>query len=390
MFDALSRLHRTKVVLLSLTLTIAGASLIAVENHLSTSESWLHHVPFAEIGGIIIGAGLLSVWVDIYLRREQAALDDHRLRAILTEHAPIMRDAVLDAFAAGHDDLARVSTPETLDQIITNSLALRLGDPDFADEIFTDIHDQAIDAPERWKDTHVTIDLTHPNPDGRRNKPAPFLATIRWEYTTTPAFAQRRFACVSERDEYLELTQDPGATSVWFLGETNTLNPTSTDAFELLRFTVDGPRSTHPTRRTQIRPDIHRQHRHRVTRPQSTGRHRLHLPSRRQPPRPPALPQHRPTDTRPHHHPRLHQHRHRHNHAPQLHSQHQTHQNRTSTTPYANAHHSHRHQRLDLPPIRPRLHLDPRRRSHHSTEPSKQATGNHRSVSTPALVAEFE
>ena len=37
-----------------------------------------------------------------------------------------MRDAVLEAFAANHDDLARIATPHMLDHVITNSLALRL------------------------------------------------------------------------------------------------------------------------------------------------------------------------------------------------------------------------------------------------------------------------
>lgn len=43
-----------------------------------------------------------------------------------------------------------MATPDMLDQLISNSLALRLDDPQFAGEVYRDIRDQAVLAQERW------------------------------------------------------------------------------------------------------------------------------------------------------------------------------------------------------------------------------------------------
>ena len=122
--DVLDRLYRTKMVLSCLILVATGIILIVVGNHLSHGEgwSWLKPLPWSEFGGILIGAGVLSVWLDHFFAREQQAIDEQRLRHLLHEQAPAMRDAVLEAFAANQSDLARVATPETLDQIITKVL----------------------------------------------------------------------------------------------------------------------------------------------------------------------------------------------------------------------------------------------------------------------------
>ena len=58
-------------------------------------------------------------------------------------------------------DLARVATPELLDGIAANVMALRLGDEQFARELYGDIRDQAIHAAERWHDVEVRIRLSN-------------------------------------------------------------------------------------------------------------------------------------------------------------------------------------------------------------------------------------
>ena len=153
------------------------------------------------LGSILIGAGILGVWLDFLFRREQEALSDQRLRQILHDHAPAMRDAVLHAFAANHEDLVRVANPSMLDQIINNSLALRLNDKQFADEIWHDVKTQAIDAPERRHNAQLNINLT-PHPDKKEY----FVVTVRWEYTTIPAHNVRRFVCLSDKQEYAALS----------------------------------------------------------------------------------------------------------------------------------------------------------------------------------------
>jgi len=123
MNDILNRLYQTRMILISLIMVAAGAGLIGIGKLVAehASGGFVALVPWAELGGVLVGAALLSVWLDLAFRREQQAIDDLRLRQLLDEQAPAMRDAVLEAFAANHEDLARVATPEMLDQIITNS-----------------------------------------------------------------------------------------------------------------------------------------------------------------------------------------------------------------------------------------------------------------------------
>ena len=273
MQDSLNRLYRTKLVLTSVLLVVGGGLLITLGRRLSTTNpgSWISSIPMSEFGGILVGAGLLSVWLDHFFRSEQQAIDELRLRSLLADQAPAMRDAVLDAFAANHADLERVSNPDTLDQIITNSLGIRLKDQGFAREIYQSIHDQAITASERWYDATLSIKLS-PLPMGRgtrrststtpvlessledsadneREKENYFAVTVRWEYTTTPSESQRRFVCVNDREEYDEISSGDNSTTAWFLGESSTLDPTDRESFELLRFTVDG--KDRPIRRAE-------------------------------------------------------------------------------------------------------------------------------------------
>lgn len=257
MQDVFGRLHRTKMILSCLVLVALGITLLAVQRLLDDVTGWLRLLPLGEVGGIVVVGGLLSIPVDAYLRNVRSTVDRLNLSRLLDEHTPAFVDATIRSFAAKREDLKRVATPEFLDQLISNSLALRLGDEQFASEIYTDIRDQAIQASERWHDASLSIDLK-PLPMGRgaptgstpSSTTGPFfLVTVRWEYTTVPQHAQRRFACVSDRDEYAELAAERGATSAWFMQPGSGIEANHPDAFQLLRFTVDG--EDRPIRRSE-------------------------------------------------------------------------------------------------------------------------------------------
>lgn len=244
----LNRLHRTKTLLASVVLFVVGSGMLVADRAVSLSSrpDWVGLVPIAELGGILVGAAILSVWLDRYLRREQEEVDELRLRRIMHEQAPVMRDAVLEAFAADHADLERVANPETVDAIIRNGLAVRLKDRQFATEIYDDVRRQAVEAGERWYDAALSIRLA-PLPAGRRDatgvasgKRSYLSVTVRWEYSVLPKYAQRRFVCVSDREEYAEVASDTGATSPWFLKSETGVDATSPEAYQLLQFTVDG------------------------------------------------------------------------------------------------------------------------------------------------------
>lgn len=229
----LTRLKHLKMAFISLIFIVVGIALIAADEleHIS----FYRFIPWAELGGILVGAGLLSVWVDHLFSTEQQALNDQRLRSILKEHSPSMRDAVLDAFAANHDDLKRVATPDTLDQIITNSLGLRLDNQEFASEVYADLKSQAVEAAEYWRDLDIAIDLIpHPENDDY------FMVTVRVEYSTVPSLATRRFVCVSDKTHYATMAAAKGETSAWYLTPNEAFKANSRDAFELVQFSVDG------------------------------------------------------------------------------------------------------------------------------------------------------
>lgn len=233
------------MILASLILAIAGAALLGLGKN-AESDAWSAWVPFQELGGILIGAGVLGIWLDQYFRREEQTSRDLQLRTILRDEAPAMRDAVLEAFAANREDLVRVATPETLDRIAENALALRLGDERFAAEVYSSIRHQAVQATERWFDVSLSIDMA-PLP----STPGYFSVTVRWEYTTMPPRRQRQFICLSDRIEYAELAHARSGVSAWFFRPDPKFSARDREAFELVQFTVNG--RERPIRRSSRR-----------------------------------------------------------------------------------------------------------------------------------------
>ena len=248
-----SRLRKTRAALLAVSLTLAGVLLITLNGWLSGLDlgpwNWLHALPIAELGGILFGAGVLSTLFEYSFRKDQEAATMEQFRHIIAEQAPAMRDAVVEGFAIRPDDLKRVATPELLDNLATNAMALRLGDEQFARELYTEIRDQGIRAAERWHDVEVSVRLSTAVERSAYGAPL-FDLTVEWQYTTVPSHSVRRFACVSDRDEFNELVTDIPSTSTWFMRARPGMDASSRDCYELLSFTVDGePRSIRRTGR---------------------------------------------------------------------------------------------------------------------------------------------
>ena len=242
--DALpQRLRKTKAALLATVLTLAGILLIMLNGWLSGLNlgdwSWLHALPLGELGGTLFGAGLLGTLFEYSFRKDQEAATTRQFRQIIHDEAPAMRDAVIEGFAIRPEDLKRVANPELLDAIAANVMALRLGDEQFAREIYADIRDQAIRAVERWHDVEVRIRLSSALERSTNGTPL-FDLTVEWEYTTVPAGPVRRFASTSDRAEYRELLLDVPATSPWFMQSRFGVDAASRGCYELLELTVDG------------------------------------------------------------------------------------------------------------------------------------------------------
>jgi hypothetical protein len=249
MHDPLHRLYRTKLVLLATILLFVGLGLLIFGHWVQHASGWglITNWPVIDIGSALFTTGLLGVAWQYVDGEDGEVRDTERLKRVLAESAPAMRDAVIHGFAFEPGDLARVSTPETLDQIITNGLAIRLGDAEFAREIYEDIELQAIAPPERLYNARVSIHLSKPlaMARGAANGRARLLAvTMRWEYSLIPTYPTRRFVCTSDLREFRELTVDKAGTSVWYIPASAGAKADSEAVFELLDFTVDGETRT--------------------------------------------------------------------------------------------------------------------------------------------------
>ncbi|ERH23438.1 hypothetical protein HMPREF1549_00171, partial [Actinomyces johnsonii F0510] len=160
------RLRRLKAALLAVSFTLAGILLMMLNAWLSPLQlgdwQWLHALPLGELGGTLFGAGLLSTFFEYTFRRDQERAVTERFRQTIREEAPALRDAVIEAFRFDRQDVARIATPELLDDLARTSLGLRFGDPAFGREVYADIRHQAMAAEERWYDARVDATLGIP------------------------------------------------------------------------------------------------------------------------------------------------------------------------------------------------------------------------------------
>jgi hypothetical protein len=242
MASPLHQLYQTKLRLAGLLTAIAGVGLLFAAKAVATHPawSWLLGWPTSELGTTLLSAGIIAVIFEYYARNESEALAAERFRKVIRQEAPAIRDAVLDSLAFNPTTLKEVASPETLDRITTNALGLRLGDQTLAHDVYTDLRNQVIRAPERWHDVDVSVTLSPWEKGPGTGRGSMFVATIRWEYRVTPASNTMRFACTSDQAEYDDLLRDPTVTGPWYTGRGGDLDATSTDVFELVQFTVNG------------------------------------------------------------------------------------------------------------------------------------------------------
>ena len=246
------RLLKTKAALLAVSFTLIGILLIMLNAWLATLSlgnwSWLRHLPLDEVGGPLLGAGLVSTILDYSYRRDQEDVAIQRTQQAIVDLSPAKLWSVLCEGLARHPaELARLTTHERLDDAAAAIMTQRLGDAQFAREIYADIRNQAIRAAERWCDVEARVRLSIAVE--RSTAGTPLLdVTVEWEYTTVPSGSERRFACVSDRAAYNALRGDIPATSTWFMAPRPGMDARSQESYELLELTVDG--RPQPIRRT--------------------------------------------------------------------------------------------------------------------------------------------
>jgi len=216
MQDALHRLYKTKLTLLATLLTAVGLLLLIVAHWAKglSDWAWLNRLPVADIGSGLFTSGLIAIAWQYFTQRDADVRTMQLFRDVLDQEAPAIRNAVIDGFAFEADDLARVASPATLDQIARNTLALQLGDRQLAADVYTDIRQQVIHAAERRYGVNVSVVLSPWNEGPTHGDDAMFVATVRWEYRVAPVGRVMCFSCVSDLDEYRELLRDSASAGV--------------------------------------------------------------------------------------------------------------------------------------------------------------------------------
>ncbi len=127
-----------------LKLVLVASSLISIGLLLSIISDWLESIDAMQIvvaassnlADALFVTGAIGLAIDYFTNKEKIAADLERTRRVLKELTPEFVDAVIDGFRVNRTDLQRVSTPELLDEIATNVLSMRLGDDQFAREIY--------------------------------------------------------------------------------------------------------------------------------------------------------------------------------------------------------------------------------------------------------------
>lgn len=242
MKSPLQRLYRTKLALLATIATIAGIALLVLAHWLAGQSglTWTKNIPVADTGSALFTSGLIVIFFEYIDQEDEEARETERLRRVLADSAPDIRNAVVDGFAFAPDSLTSVASPATIDRIIENCLAIQLGDRELASDAYTDLREQVLRSSSRWYDTRVSITLS-PWAEGPATGPGSmFAATVRWEYRTVPHDGLVRISCVSDPDEYRQLAHDPSSIDAWHFWPVPGLNGSSPKAFQLLQFTLDG------------------------------------------------------------------------------------------------------------------------------------------------------
>lgn len=247
----LDQLYKTKLRLAGLVTALLGVALLFVANAAETNPAlrWLVHWPTSELGAVLVSAAAFGLIFEYYAREQADKRSGQLFRQALRDEAPAIRDAVLDSFAFDPTALKNVASDDTLDRIAANAIALRLDDQALAKDAYTDLRDQVIRSPERWRDVTVDVSLSPWAAGPTAGRGSMFVATVRWEYKVVPSQSTMRFACVAEMSEYRELLRDPTVASVWHFDESGGIDPASPEVFELLQFSIDGKDKA--VRRTQ-------------------------------------------------------------------------------------------------------------------------------------------
>jgi hypothetical protein len=236
MTDLRYRLYQTKLTLLAVVFVVVGVGLLLIARH--SHGRLLSDLPVADIGSGLFTTGLIGVALQYLDARDADERASDRLRRVLAEEAPAIRDAVIDGFAFSPQALAGVISPEVLERVATNCLALQLGDQALAVSAHEHLRRQAMTPAVRLSDSRLSVSLSAGSEEGL------LRVTVRREYRFLPSAGTMRFSCVGTRDEYEALLRDPETTEVWRVRASDGISAADATSFTLTSVDLDGQPQT--------------------------------------------------------------------------------------------------------------------------------------------------
>lgn len=241
MSDLPQRLYQTKLTLLAVIFAVVGIALMILAHN--GPSGLFSNLPIGEIGSGLFTTGVIGVALQYLDERDAEERGSARLRRVLREEAPAIRDAVVDGFAFSPTALTQVTSPEVLSRVVENSLAVQLADAELARAAQAQLLQAAMTPAGRYQDSRLTVRLGL-SPSARHLR-----AVIRREYHFIPSESALRFACVENRDEYSDLLRDPETAEVWRMRASEGLRASDEQAFRVTSVELEG--DALPVRRTE-------------------------------------------------------------------------------------------------------------------------------------------
>lgn len=226
------------MALLATVLTVSGIALLFLAQW--DRWAWLTSLPVVDIGSALFTTGLVVVAFEYIDSQDADTRANQRLRTVFAEQAPVLREAVIDGLATNPNTLMQIASPQVLDRVIENCLTARLGDAQLADDVYTDLRRQVVQATGRRYDAHVSVNLTPWEKGPRTGRGSMFVATLRWDYHTRELPSVLRFYAVADHTQYRQLLRDPESAGVWLFEPTVGLDITTPDVYQLAQCTING------------------------------------------------------------------------------------------------------------------------------------------------------
>ena len=109
MRDLLDQLYKTKLQLLAVLSTVGGIALLLLARWTdsATATTWLTSLPLSDLGSALFTTGLLAVAFEYLDRKDGDERANQRLRQVLREEAPAIRDAATPSSTASPSTLTR-------------------------------------------------------------------------------------------------------------------------------------------------------------------------------------------------------------------------------------------------------------------------------------------